>query len=113
MSSLPIACSLSDSDLAAAKASYEAASSQYHASARISENHADVVLTGDKTAIHALLSEMVERERACCPFLTFEIEETAGGFAVRLGVISASGLETGIVQESVATFFPAATMTST
>lgn len=110
MSSLPIACSLTASDLAAVKEGYRTAAGQYQATARISEDHADISLTGDKPALQKLMAEMVTRESACCPFMAFDIAESARGFDVRLSVLDASGLERGILRESVATFFPSATI---
>jgi len=113
MSSLPIACSLTASDLAAATERYRAAASQYQATARIRDGQAEIALTGEKTTLHELLTEMIARENACCPFLTFDVTQTAGGYAVRLGVLDGAGLEHGILRESVAAFFPSATVTLT
>lgn len=108
MSGLPIACSLSASDLAAVKDRYRAAAGLYQATARISDNHADIALVGDNAPLRALLDEMVERESACCSFLRFDVTETTDGFNVRLSVIEAAGTESDILRESVAAFFPGA-----
>lgn len=110
MSRLPIACTLNATDLAAVKDHYRAAASQYQATARIDGDHADISLTGDKPTLQELLDEMIARESACCPFLAFGVEETPTGFDVRLSVLDASGLERGILAESVNAFFPAATV---
>ena len=110
MSSLPIACSLTPADLAVVKERYQAAASQYRATARISDNHADITLTGDATQIRELLTEIIERESACCPFLTFDTTESDEGYVVRLSVLDGSGLERSILRESVTAFFPEATL---
>ncbi len=110
MSSLPIACSLTSSDLTAVKERYRAAASQYHATARISGDHANISLSGDKPTLHELLTEMITRENACCPFLTFDVGETTTGFDVRLGVLDAPGLEQGILREMATILFPTATL---
>jgi len=113
MSSLPIACSLTASDLAAVQERYRAAASQYQATVRISDDHAHISLAGDKAALGELLNEMIERESACCPFLAFNVEDTANGFDVRLGILDAPGLERGILRESVEALFSGATVTLT
>ncbi len=109
MSHLPVACSLTATDLAAVKARYRAAASHYRATARITDNHAEISLAGDKTALHVLLTEMIERENACCPFLSFTVTERNAGYDVRLNVLTSSGLEDDILRESVNAFFPSAT----
>jgi len=111
MSSLPIACSLTALDLTAVKEHYRAAASNYHATARISDDHASISLSGDKAALGALLAEMIERENACCPFLTFDITETDEGYDIRLRVLDAAGLERDILSELVAALFPTAALT--
>ncbi len=110
MSSRPIACSLSASDLASVKERYLEASSDYRATARIIDDHADISLTGDKAALQELLAEMIVRENACCPFLTFGVHGTATGFDVRLDVRDADGIERGILREMVAALFPVAVL---
>lgn len=110
MSSLPIACTLTASDLAAVKERYGAAAGHYRANVRISGDHADIALTGDKPALHELLNEMIERESGCCSFLAFALAETAHGYDVRLSVLEGSELAHGILSESVAILFPAATL---
>ena len=109
MSNLPIACSLSRENLAAVKERYRAATSHYRATARISDNHAEISLTGDKTAIRDLLTEMIERENACCPFLSFIVTESSAGYDVQLTVLDGAGLEDDILRESVDTLFPGST----
>lgn len=113
MSSLPIACSLTASDLAAIKVRYRTAASQYQATARIDDDHADISLTGDKAILRELLTEMIEHESACCPFLAFETAESNLGYDVQLRVLDASGLEHDILRESVEAFFPSATVIHT
>lgn len=110
MSSLPIACTLTATDLAAVKERYREAASQYQATVRVSNAAANISLTGDTTALKDLLDEMIARESACCPFLNFDVEETATGFDVQLRVLDTSGLERGILHESLNAFFPAATV---
>lgn len=109
MSNLPIACSLTASDLAAVKERYRAAANQYQATSQINDGHANISLTGDKTALHDLLTEMIERENACCPFLSFIVTESDTGYDIRLAVLDGSGLEASILRETVATLFPGAT----
>jgi hypothetical protein len=108
MSNLPIACSLTASDLASAKAHYRTAASQYQATVQIRDGQADISLTGDKTTLHDLLTEMIERENACCPFLSFAVIESTTGYDVRLTVLDDSGLEDSILREMVDTLFPGA-----
>lgn len=110
MSYLPIACGLTASDLATVKARYRAAANQYQATARINDGHANISLTGDKTALHDLLTEMIERENACCPFLSFEFTESTTGYQVQLTVLDGSGLDSSILRESIATLFPGTPM---
>lgn len=110
MSSLQIACNLTASDLAAVRERYRTAASQYAAIARISDDLADIALTGDKTVLRALLDEMIARERACCPFLAFDVAESSEGFRVNLRVLDGPELAQGILHESVAAFFPGATV---
>jgi hypothetical protein len=109
MSNLPIACSLTASDLATVKQRYHAAASQYRATARIRDRHADISLAGDKAALRSFLDEMIERESDCCSFLSFSVTESSNGYNVRLTIVDGAGLEDSILRESVATFFPAAT----
>jgi hypothetical protein len=106
MSSLPIACNLSASDLVAAKQRYRAAADRYQATIRISDDHADIALTGDKPALNELLAAMIERENACCSFLVFDVAETAGGFDVRLGIVDGAGMERDILTEAAGILFP-------
>jgi hypothetical protein len=111
MSSLPIACTLNATELAAVQDGYRTAASHYRATARIGNDRAEVTLTGDKTTLRPFLSELVERESACCSFLTFEIDETADGFDICIRTDDADQLGHGILSESVAIFFPTASTT--
>jgi hypothetical protein len=111
MSSLPIACTLNATELAAVRDGYLMAARYYRATARIGNDRADVTLTGDKTTLRPFLKDMVERESGCCSFLTFEVVETTEGFDICIRTDAADQLGHGILRESVATFFPAATTT--
>jgi hypothetical protein len=53
---------------------------------------------------------MIERENACCPFLSFSLAESNAGYDIRLTVLDGSGLEDGILRESIDAFFPGATV---
>jgi|GEM_PF-6665912 len=108
MSSLPIACTLSAPDLAAVKERYRMAAGQYQATARIIGNTAVISLSGERAFLQALLDEMVERESACCAFLTIGVTSTQTGFDVELGLSEPIDLATGLLNESVMTLFPAA-----
>jgi hypothetical protein len=108
MSSLPLACSLSAADLAAVRERYHDAAGRYQAAARLDGEMAFIELTGDKPELRALLDEMIEREGACCPFLTFDLAETPDGFRAALGVVGGAGLEDGLLREVVDTLFPGA-----
>jgi hypothetical protein len=111
MASLPIACTLNAADLAAVRNGYLTAARHYRATARIGNDRAEVSLTGDKTTLRPFLIEMVERESECCSFLTFEVDEATDGFTICIRTDDADQFGHGILSESVAIFFPAATTT--
>ena len=108
MSNLPIACTLSAADLTEAKARYRAAADRYQATAHIDGNHARISLIGDTAALNDILADMIDRESACCPFLVFDTTEHTDGLDVQLSIRDDSGLEPGILRESIETFFPTA-----
>lgn len=105
MDELPIACSLTDEQMARAKAQYSAAQHLYTATARIGDGEAVVELAGEKADLGPFLRAMVQREAQCCAFLTYELSETADGFRLRLG---SPQLDAPAFGTFVAVLFPSA-----
>jgi hypothetical protein len=110
MTNLPIACTLSTADLAAAKERYREAAAQYDASVRLTDTSAVISMTGDQAFLRSLLDEMVARESECCAFLTFDIAETHQGFEVVLRVPGEKEIVLDALRESVTTMFPTASV---
>lgn len=105
MSERPIACSLTDAELAGVIERYGREASLFQATARIEGGTARVTLRGEKALLSTFLREMIERERRCCPFLRLGVTESHDGYILEM---NGEGLGPAEIQVLVRTIFPAA-----
>lgn len=107
MTDLPIACTLSQGELAKVKEEYRASQHLYQANAHFDGNAAVLLVRGEKEPLGRFLRSMVAREAQCCAFLAFDLAETADGYRLRLGSDSLDAQSLRIVVEML---FPSATL---
>lgn len=107
MTNLPIACTLTEEQMAKVKEEYRASQHLYQAKAHIEGTTAVILLTGDKEPLGKFLRSMVAREEKCCAFLTLNLAETADGFRLRLGSDSLDAQSLSIFVEML---FPSAVL---
>lgn len=112
MEHVEIACTLAASELADVRRRYVDASSNYSATACIVNGRASVSLKGERAALRALLAEMIERERHCCAFLDFAVEDSADHCVVYLTARVPADEATPLLEAMVSTLFPGAVMTA-
>jgi hypothetical protein len=111
MEHVEIACTLQASELAEVRQRYIDAASGYAATARIVAGRASVTMKGEPDALRALLAEMIERERHCCAFLDFEVEDADGQYIVHLTAQVPADEATPLLEAMVSTLFPGAVVT--
>ena len=112
MAHIDIACTLPTPELAVVQRRYAEAAAGYTATAHIADGRASVRLDGDRAVLRALLTEMIERERQCCSFLGFDVEDAPEQLIVHLTAQVPADEATPLLEAMVATLFPAAVITS-